>query len=82
MVLKMGAPHLGFNILSRIEPKPKYEKYSAYFNDIFNRAETEPDPEMKSHLVKGLRSLEPGELHDQNRSFWQRVRLLPIREEP
>ena len=73
---------LGFNILGRIEPKPKYEEYSAYFDDIFNRAETEPDPEMKSHLVKGLGSLEPGELHDQNRSFWQRVRQLPIREEP
>lgn len=73
---------LGFNILGRIEPKPKYEEYSAYFDDIFNRAETEPDPEMKSHLVKGLRSLKPGKLHDSNRSFWRRVRQLPTLEEP
>lgn len=72
---------LGFNIVGRIEPKTKYEEYSAYFDDIFNRAETEPDPEIKSHLIKGLRSLEPRELHDQNRSFWQKVKQLPISEE-
>ena len=67
---------LGFNILGRVEPKPKYEDYSAYFDDILNRAETEADTEIKSHLIRGLKSLEPKELNEQNKNFWQRVRQL------
>ncbi len=64
---------LGFNILGRVERKPEYEEYSAYFDDIFNRAVTESDPNVKSHLVKGLGSLQPRGLTKQNRDFWQKV---------
>ncbi|MBE9483097.1 MAG: hypothetical protein IMY88_05390, partial [Chloroflexi bacterium] len=75
---------LGFNILGRLETKPKYEQeeYSAYFDDILSRAESEPDSEIKFHLVKGLRSLEPPKLNTQNRRFWQRVKQLPAPQEP
>lgn len=67
---------LGFNILGRIEPRLNYEDYSAYFDDILSRTATETDSDVKSHLVSGLGSLEPKELSDQSKSFWQKVRQL------
>ena len=67
---------LGFNILGRIEPRLKYEDYSTYFDDILNRTATETDSDIKSRLISGLGSLEPKELSDQNKSFWQKVRKL------
>lgn len=73
---------LGFNILGRIEPKPEYNEYSAYFDDILHRTETEPNPEIKSHLVKGLISLEPTKLNKENKQFWEMVRHLPAPETP
>jgi hypothetical protein len=73
---------LGFNILGRIEPKPEYSEYLAYFDDILNRAETEPNPEIKSHLVKGLRSLEPSKLNKDNKEFWKKIRQLLAPEKP
>lgn len=73
---------LGFNILARIEPKPEYSEYSAYFEDIYNRTETEPNPEIKSHLVKGLISLEPAKLNKGDKEFWKKVRQLSAPEKP
>jgi hypothetical protein len=73
---------LGFNILGRIEPKPEYNEYAAYFDDILHRTETEPNPEIKSHLVKGLISLEPAKLNKENKEFWEKVRQLPAPEKP
>jgi len=67
---------LGFNVLGRIEPRLKYEDYSTYFDDILNRTTTETDSDVKSHLVSGLGSLDPKELGDQNKGFWQKVRKL------
>jgi hypothetical protein len=67
---------LGLNIIGQIEPRLKYEDYSGYFDDIFSRAETETDPNIKSLLVNALKSLDPKDLNDQNKSFWQKVRKL------
>ena len=69
---------LGFNILTRLETKPEYNNdNSAYFEDILNRAATEPNADLKSRLIKGLRSLEPSRLTKDNKEFWQKVRQLP-----
>ncbi|MFC1902032.1 hypothetical protein ACFLX3_03810, partial [Chloroflexota bacterium] len=68
--------NLGFNILGRIEPRLKYEDYPKYFDDVLSRTETEADTNMKSLLVNGLKSLDPRDLNDQNKSFWQKVRKL------
>ena len=68
--------NLGFNILGRIEPRLKYEDYLKYFDDVLSRAETEADTSMKSLLVNGLKNLDPKDLNDQNKSFWQKVRKL------
>lgn len=67
---------LGLNIMGQIEPRLKYEGYSRYFDDLLSRAETETDPNIKSLLVNGLKSLDPKDLNDQNKSFWQKVRKL------
>jgi hypothetical protein len=73
---------LGFNVLVRIEPNPEYSEYSAYFDDILNRTETEPNPEIKFQLVKGLKSLEPSKLNKENKEFWEKVRQLKAPEKP
>ena len=72
--------NLGFNIAGRIEPRLKYEDYPKYFDDVLSRAETEADTNIKSLLVNGLKSLEPKDLNDQNKSFWQKVRQLSLPE--
>lgn len=71
---------LGLNIMSQIEPRLQYEDYSKYFDDLFNRAETETDPNIKSLLINGLKNLDPKRLNDQNSNFWQRVRKLSTPE--
>ncbi len=68
---------MGFNILGRIEPKPEYSEYSTYFDDVYNRTETEANPEIKTHLVNGLMGLQPAKLHKENKEFWEKVRQLP-----
>ena len=70
--------NLGFNIAARIEPRLKYEDYPKYFDDVLSRAETEADTNIKSFLVNGLKSLDPKDLNDQNKSFWQKVRQLSL----
>ena len=72
--------NLGFNIAGRIEPRLKYEDYPKYFDDVLSRAETEADTNIKSLLVNGLKSLEPKDLNDQNKSFWQKVKQLSLPE--
>ena len=72
---------LGLNIMGQIEPRLKYEDYSKYFDDLLSRAETETDPNINSLLVNGLKSLDPKDLNDQNKSFWQKVRKLSSPEE-
>ncbi len=72
---------LGLNIMGQIEPRLQYEDYSRYFDDLLNRAETETDPNIKSLLINGLKSLDPKKLNDQNKSFWQKVRKSSSPEE-
>jgi hypothetical protein len=67
---------LGFNILGRMETKLNYEGYQSYFDDILNRATTETNSDVKSHLVSGLVSLESKELNEENKNYWQKVRKL------
>ena len=67
--------------MGRIEPRLKYEDHSAYFDDILSRTETEADPDIKSHLASGLKSLEPKELNDKDKSFWQKVKRLSTPDE-
>lgn len=69
---------LGFEILRKTEPKPKYEEkeHSTYFDDILARAEAESNAEIKSELVEGLFSLKPDKVNRQNEDFWRKVEGL------
>ncbi len=62
--------------MGEIDPRVKYEDYSTYFDDVLSRAETETDPNIKSLLVNGSKTLDPKDLNDQNKSFWQKARKL------
>ncbi|GAH67070.1 unnamed protein product, partial [marine sediment metagenome] len=69
---------LGFEVLHGVTPKPKFEDedYSAYFDDILARAESESDAQMKSELVEGLVKLKPIRVNRRNEIFWRKVEAL------
>ncbi len=75
--------NLGFEILRGIEPNLEYEdaQYSAYFDDVYDRAESEGNPQIKSALVEGLLSLKPDKKTKLNRAFWRKVEGLKPSEE-
>jgi len=64
----------GFEILSRI--KPTYEDCYQYFDDVFDRAETESNTQIKSTLIDGLNSLKPEKTTKRNKGFWGKVEKL------
>lgn len=66
---------LGFDTLSRLEPKIKYEEdvYTPYFNDIKANLESEGMSEKGMALAEGLLKLKPEKLNNKNRRFWNNV---------
>ena len=73
---------MGFEILRGIEPNLECEdaQYSAYFDDVYDRAESEGNPLIKSALVEGLLSLKPDKKTKLNRAFWRKVEDLKLPE--
>lgn len=69
---------LGFEVLYGVTPKPKFEDedYSAYFDDILARAESESDAQTKSELAEGLLRLKPTQVNRRNKDFWEKVEEL------
>ena len=65
---------LGFEMLSEI--KPKYEDYSANFDDIFAKAENESDNKVKIELKSGLLKIKPPKTNGKNKVFWEKVEKL------
>jgi len=74
-LIKRGANvsniRLGFEVLSEI--KPKYEDYSAQFDDIFAKAESESNNEVKIELKSGLLKIKPPKTNSKNKVFWEKV---------
>lgn len=66
---------LGFDTLSKLEPKIKYEEdvYKPYFGDIWADTESEGKSEKGMALVEGLLKLRPEKLNNKNRRFWNEV---------
>jgi len=62
---------LGFEILYEI--KPKYEKYSIYFDDVFARLESEGNDQIKTEIKSGLLKLKPSKTNKKNRNFWNKL---------
>ena len=62
---------LGIDILSEI--KPRYEDYSSLFDDVFVRADSEANENIKTEILSGLQKLKPHKLNKINRDFWQRL---------
>jgi len=79
-LIKRGADvnniKLGFEILSEI--KPKYEDYSAYFDDVFARLETESNDQIKTELNNRLLKLKPPKTNNKNKLFWEKVEKLQV----
>jgi len=73
---------LGFSTISKIEPKLGFTQKEdlAYVEDILDRAESESDLEIKSHLVEGLKNLKPDKETKLNRAFWRKVEALKLPE--
>jgi len=65
---------LGFEILYEI--KPKYEKYSIYFDDAFARLEGESNNQIKTEIKSGLLKLKPSKTNKKNRYFWDKLEKL------
>lgn len=69
---------LGFEILLQINPG--YEDYSAYFDDVFNRVESESDDQIKVELKSSLLKLKPSQTNTKNKAFWNKLAKLSDRE--
>ncbi|MHC3130026.1 MAG: hypothetical protein IBV52_08145, partial [Candidatus Bathyarchaeota archaeon] len=65
---------LGFEMLFEI--RPKYEDYSAYFDDVLIRLESESNGQIKAELKSGLLKLKPPRLNEKNRDFWEKLEKL------
>ena len=61
---------LGLDVLTALKPKPNYEDYSTYFDDIRNRLESEPNTEIKQELMNILTVLKPARTNQKNQEFW------------
>lgn len=62
---------LGFEILMQI--RIKYEEYSAYFDDVIARIETETNAQIKTELISGLLKLKPKSTKHKNQDYWRKV---------
>lgn len=62
---------LGFGLLVGLSPK--YEDRKQNFDDIRTRIETEPEGPIRLSLVKGVKSLAPGNTNSKNKSYWDWV---------
>lgn len=65
---------LGFEMLFEI--RPKYEDYSAYFDDALIRLESESNGQIKAELKSGLLKLKSPRLNEKNRDFWEKLEKL------
>ena len=65
---------MGFERLFEI--RPKYEDYSAYFDDALIRLESKSNGQIKAELKSGLLKLKPPRLNKKNRDFWEKLEKL------
>lgn len=69
----------GFEILLKVNPK--YEDYSVYFDDVFDRVKIEGNEQIKAELKSGLLKLKPSKINDKNRDFWESLERLSNKKE-
>lgn len=65
---------LGFEIFYKV--KPKYKEYSTYFDDAFERLESEGNDQIKTEIKSGLLKLKPSKTNKKNRNFWDKLEKL------
>jgi len=66
--------NLGFEILADMQPK--YEKNKSYYDDVYERAESEANGQLRQEIIRGLETLIPTKFNSKNREFWNKVKKL------
>jgi hypothetical protein len=69
---------LGFEIFYKV--KPKYKEYSTYFDDAFERLESEGNDQIKTEIKSGLLKLKPSKTNKKNRNFWDKLENFKLKK--